>query len=160
MLEAAEAIYSRALDHGVKLLGDPAVVTTALEEVAANVSRVIETKDPPGDPLPIRDLRLYLFRAFLRQVDRLKRKELAIVSLTNVAQVADPPWANPFEQFENKLLLDECLAICDSITQDMASRRMHGFTWEEIGRAYDLSGHAAESRFSHALHQARKRLKI
>lgn len=160
MLEAAEAIYSRALDHGVKLLGDPAVVTTALEEVAANVSRVIETKDPPGDPLPIRDLRLYLFRAFLRQVDRLKRKELAIVSLTNVAQVADPPWANPFEQFENKLLLDECLATCDSVTQDMASRRMGGFTWEEIGRAYELSAHAAEARFSHALRRARKRLKI
>jgi DNA-directed RNA polymerase specialized sigma24 family protein len=160
VLEAAEGIYSRALDHGVKLLGDPAVVTTALEEVAATVSMVIKTKDSPGDPLPIRNLRHYLFRAFLRQIDHLKRKELVAVGLTEVAKVANPPWANPFEQFEHKLLLDECLAICDSVTQDMASRRMHGFTWEEIGRAYDLSAHAAESRFSHALRQARKRLKI
>src|SRR5215510_584305 len=39
VLAAAEAIYPKVLEHGLRLLGDPAVVTTALEEVAARVSR-------------------------------------------------------------------------------------------------------------------------
>jgi hypothetical protein len=114
VLEAAEGIYPRALEHGLKLLGDPAVVTTALEEVAATVSRVIRTKDPPGDPAQVRDLRAYMFRAFLRHVNHLKRKELAVVSLSEAGQISEQRWADPLRELENKMLLDECLAQCDS----------------------------------------------
>jgi DNA-directed RNA polymerase specialized sigma24 family protein len=160
VLAAAEEIYPRALEHGVKLLGDPAAVTTALEEVAATVSLVIKGKDPPGDLARVRNMRAYLFRAFVRHVNRLKRKGLTLVSLSQVAEVADPPWADPLRQFENKILLDECLAQCDFVTQDMAWRRMQKFSWEEIGRIHGLSAHAAEARFSHALKRARERLKI
>lgn len=131
-----------------------------LEEVAAKVSRVVKMQDPPGDPVNIRDLRAYLFRAFLRRVDQLKRKELKLTSLSEAARTLDPPWADPFREFENKLLLDECLAQCDSVVHDMALRRMQGFSWEEVGEAYGPSAHAAESSFSHALRQARERLKI
>jgi DNA-directed RNA polymerase specialized sigma24 family protein len=157
VLEAAEGIYSRALEHGLKLLGDPAVVTTALEEVAATVSRVTKGKDPPAQ---VRDLRAYMFRAFLRHVNHLKRKELAAVALSEAAHKSDPPWADPSREFDNKILLDECLAQCDFIAQDMAWRRMQGFSWEEVGKVHGLSAHAAEARFSHALQQARERLKI
>jgi len=160
VLAAAEGIYSRALEHGLKLLGDPAVVTTALEEIAATVSRVIKAKDPPGDPAQVRDLRAYMFRAFLRHVNRLKRKELTVVSLSEAGQRSAPPWADPSRQFESKILLDECLAQCDFIAQDMAWRRMQGLSWEEVGKVHGLSAHAAEARFSHALQQARERLKI
>ena len=156
MLAAAEVIFPMALDHGMKLLGDPAVVTTALEEVAATVSRTRKVRDPVS-PLQGRDLRAYLFRAFLRYVDRLKRKELVVISLD---QMPHPPWADVQQQFDNKILLDECLTGCDPITQDMASRRMQRFSWEEIGSAYGVSAHAAEARFSHAMRQARERLKI
>src|SRR5437870_2017939 len=160
VLAAAEGIYSRALEHGLKLLGDPAVVTTALEEIAATVSRVIKTKDPPGDPAQVRDLRAYMFRAFLRHVNYLKRKELTVVSLSEAGQILELPWAHSLRELENKMLLDECLAQCDSVAQDMALRRMQGLTWEEVGKIYGLSAHAAEARFSHALQQARERLKI
>ena len=160
VLAAAEGIYPRALEHGLKLLADPAVVTNALEEVAALVSRVVKTKDPPGGPPQVRDLRAYLFRAFLRHVNELKRKELTVVSLSEAAQNLEPPWADPSRGFENKILLDECLTHCDFIAQDMAWRRMQGFSWEEVGKVHSLSAHAAEARFSHALRQARERLKI
>jgi len=160
VLEAAEGIYSRALEHGLKLIGDPAVVTTALEEVAATVSRVIRGKDPPGDLAQVRDLRAYMFRAFLRHVNHLKRKELAVVSLCEAGQMAEPPWADSMRELETKMLLDECLAQCDFIAQDMAWRRMQGLSWEEVGKIHGLSAHAAEARFSHALQQARARLKI
>jgi DNA-directed RNA polymerase specialized sigma24 family protein len=160
VLEAAEGIYSRALEHGLRLLGDPAVVTNALEEVAAIVSRAVRTKDPSGGPAQVRDLRAYLFRAFLRHVNHLKRKELAVVSLSETAEKSEPPWADPSREFENKILLDECLAQCDFIAQDMALRRMQGLSWEEVGKIHGLSAHAAEARFSHALQQARERLKL
>jgi DNA-directed RNA polymerase specialized sigma24 family protein len=160
VLAAAEGIYSRALEHGVKLLGDPAVVATALEEVAAVVSRVIKAKDPPGDPLPVRNLPAYLFRAFLRHVNHLKRKELTLVSLNEVAQIPDHPRANPLRELEFKMLLDECLAQFDFVERDMAWRRMQGLSWEEVGKFHGLSAHAAEARFSHALQKVRERLKI
>jgi len=159
-LEAAEGIYSRALEHGLRLLGDPAVVTTALEEVAATVSRAIKTKDPPRGPGQVRDLRAYMFRAFLRHVNHLKRKELTLVSLSEVGHMSEPAWADALRELENKMLLDECLAQCDFIDQDMAWRRMQGLSWEEVGKIHGLSAHAAEARFSRALQQARERLKI
>jgi len=160
VLEAAEGIYSRAFEHGLRLLGDPAVVTTALEEVAAIVSRAVRTKVPRGDPVQVRDLRAYLFRAFLRHVNHLKRKEVLVVGLSETARKSEPPWADASRELSNKILLDEVLAQCDFIAQDMAWRRMQGFSWEEVGKVHGLSAHAAEARFSHALQQARERLKI
>ena len=136
------------------------MVTTALEEVAATVSQVLKGKDPPGELAHIRDLRAYMFRAFLRHVNHLKCKELAVVSLSEAGQMSEPPWADPLRELETKMLLDECLAQCDFIAQDMAWRRMQGFSWEEVGKIHGLSAHAAEARFSHALQQARERLKI
>jgi DNA-directed RNA polymerase specialized sigma24 family protein len=160
VLAAAEGIYTKALEHGVKLLRDPAVVTTVLEEVAATVSsRFAKTIGRPDGPIQIRDLRAYLFEAFLRHVNELKRKELKLVSLNEVS-FSNPAWADPLRQFDDKILLDECLCRCDPVAQDMALRRMQGFSWEEIGALYGLSAHAAEARFSYALHQARERLKI
>jgi DNA-directed RNA polymerase specialized sigma24 family protein len=160
VLQAAEGIYSRALEHGLKLLGDPSVIASVLEEVAATVTRLIEARDPPGEPTPVRDLRAYLFRAYLRHINRLKRKELIAISLSEVRETSVPPWADPSREFENKILLDECLAQCDFVEQDMAWRRMQGFSWDEVGKVHGLSAHAAEARFSHALQRARKRLKI
>jgi hypothetical protein len=160
VLEAAEGIYSRALEHGVKLLGDPAVVTNMLEEVAATVSQTARVKDPPDKPMQDRELRLYLFRAFLRQVNRLKRKDPNLVSLSEVVAVSNPPWADPLRELEDKMLLDECLALCEPWVEDMALRRVQGFSWDEIGETYGVSGHAAEARFGHALGRARERLNI
>jgi hypothetical protein len=161
VLAAAEEIFPRAFEHGLKLLGDPAVVVTVLEEVAANVSRAVAAKDPPGEPAPIRDLPGYIFRGFLRHVNRLKRKQLALIGLSEASRDSTTPrWADPSRDFENKILVDECLTQCDSVVQDMFWRRMRGFSWEEIGKVYDVSAHTAEARFSAALRRARARLKI
>lgn len=107
-----------------------------------------------------RDLRLYLFRSFLNQVNRLKRKEPTFVGLSELVAVSKAPWADPFRELEDKMLLEEFLTLCKPWMQDMAMRQLQGFSWDEIGEAYGVSGHAAEARFSHALRQARKRLKI
>jgi len=160
VLAAAEKVFHRALEHGLKLLSDPAVVANALEEVAATVSRAIRRKDPPSEPVPIRNLTAYVFKAFVRHVNRLKRKELAMISIADSVEFLRPQWADPTRQLETKILVDECLAQCDFITQDMFWRRLQGFSWEEVGKIHDLSAHAAEARFSHAMRKARERLNI
>ena len=160
VLEAAEEIYPDALEHGRKLLGDPAVVTNVLEEVAASVSQTAKVKNPVGSPMHGRDLRLYLFRSFLNEINRQKRKVPRFVSLSDVVAVSNPPWADPLRELEAKMLLEKFLALCEPWMQDMALRRLQGFSWDEIGAVYGVSGHAAQARFSHALRQTRERLKI
>lgn len=159
VLAAAEEIFPRALEHGLKLLGDSAVIANVLEEVAAAVTRVVsKTEAPRGDPVPIKNLRGYVFRAFVRHANRMRRKQLVLVSSNGDGQASTPRWADPSRDFETKILVDECLAQCDFVTQDMFWRRVQGFSWAEIGEIHGLSGHAAEVRFRHALRRAQARL--
>ena len=160
VLAAAERIYPRVLRHGLKLLGDPALVTDALEEVAAAVSRMFRAKCPVDNATRVHDLHLYIFRGFLRHVNRLKCREVEVISLGEVADLSMLPRVDPTRQIETKILLDECLARCDFLAQDMAWRRSIGFSWEEIGEIHGLSAHAAEARFSYSLRKAKERLKI
>ncbi len=153
VLAAAQSVVPRALKHATNLLGDPAVVANALEEVAAQVSRVVEAK-AAADAAPIRNLAGYVFRAFVRHVNRLKRGGLVLLNGDGVAS----RWADPSGQIETKILVDECLAHFDFVTRDMFWRRLQGFTWEDIGKVHGLSGHAAEVRFNNAARRVKARL--
>ena len=57
-----------------------------------------------------------------------------------------------------KILVDEFLMHCDPAIRDMLCRRMEGYSWKEIGWAYRISSHAAESKFSQALQKIRSNL--
>ena|SRR5579883_2690082 len=158
VLAAAETVFARALEYGTNLLGDPAVVANTLEEVAATVSQLIARRDPPGEPAPIRNLPGYVFRAFVRQVNRLKSKELAVLDAAIAGQTLAQRLADPSRQLEMKLLVDECLAEFDFVERDMCWRRLEGFTWDEIGPVHGLTGHAAEVRFRNAVRAVRAKL--
>ena len=151
VLAAAETVFPRALEYGTNLLGDPAVVANTLEEVAATVSQLVARRDPPGEPAPIRNLPGYVFRAFVRQVNRLKSKELAVLDAAIAGQTLAQRFADPSHQLEMKILVDECLAQFDFTERDMCWRRLEGFTWDEIGPVHGLSGHAAEVKFRNAV---------
>jgi hypothetical protein len=158
VLAAAESVFPRVLEYGTNLLGDSAVVTNTLEEVAATVSQLIARRDPPGQPAPIRNLPGYVFRAFVRQVNRLKSKELAVLDAAIAGQTLTQRLADPSRQLEMKVLVDECLAQFDFTERDMCWRRLEGFTWDEIGPVHALSGHAAEVRFRNAVRAVKAKL--
>lgn len=158
VLVAAVAIFPRALEYGTNWLGDPAVVANTLEEVAATVSQLIARRDPPGEPAPIRNLPGYVFRAFVRKVNRLKSKELAVLDAAIAGQTLAQRLADPARQLEMKILVDECLAQFDFVERDMCWRRLEGFTWDEIGPVHGLSGHAAEVRFRNAVRAVKAKL--
>jgi hypothetical protein len=159
VLAAAEEVIPSALEYGLKMLRDPALVANVLEEVAAAVSRQVSSKDPPGEPLPIQNLAGYVFRGFVRRVNRLKSKQPPLVSSDGDGQPQTVRWADPTRALETKILVGECLAQLDFVTRDMFWRRAQGYSWRDIGKIHGLSGHAAEVRFRSALGRAQVRLR-
>ncbi len=157
VLIAAEEIGRRAIQHAEKLQVDPAIAANLLEEAASAVSRAMERKrDCTQDP--VRDLRAYLFRAFIRRVNKTVMRQLLVENAVRILFVTSHNSTNPLAELEMKILVDELLTRGDPVARDMFYRRIQGLSWEEIGSSYGISAHAAESRFSQALHRIRKRL--
>ncbi len=156
VLSAAEEIGRRAIYHAERLLIDPAVAANLLEEAAATVSRAINAK--PMSQHLIQDLRSYLFRAFLRRVNKRHRRELSAAESLRIHAQETPGSVDPRLSIEHKILINEFLTQCDPTTRDMFCRRMVGFSWKEIGWSYRISGHAAESRFNQTFQKVRKKL--
>ena len=154
VLAASEEILPRAVAHGMKVLGDLAVIATLLEEAAAVVSRRLQS-----DPSLTLDLPGYLLVRFVKKVNRFKRKQVVTPGLSEAFR-ATVAWADPSDRLDTKILLDEFLARCDFITRDMASRRMAGCSWEEIGGVHGMSAYAAEQRVWYVFQQVRGKLKI
>jgi DNA-directed RNA polymerase specialized sigma24 family protein len=137
------------------MLGDPAVAISVLEETAASVSRALVRKPVGGRGID--NLPAYLFRAFLRRLNRTKRRELRVMSASQDS-ILGAQHSDFARELEMKVLVDELLSRCDASIRDMFFRRVQGFSWKEIGTAYGISTHAAEARFSQALRRIRKRL--
>jgi DNA-directed RNA polymerase specialized sigma24 family protein len=148
VLRAAEELAPRLLMYCQKVVGDPATAANLLEESAAAVSRVFQAKKGP----PIRDIHAYLYRAVVRKVNK---------GLRRTPRFTDGLLAGSVDMraiLDRKLLIDELLRSCDPIIREMFYRRVQGFSWGEIGKAYGISGHSAESRFGQALQRIRKRV--
>jgi DNA-directed RNA polymerase specialized sigma24 family protein len=150
VLQAAEQIGRRAIQHAENLLIDPAVAATLLEEAAAAVSRAVDRKRHCNHQ-PIRDVRAYLFRAFIRRVNKTKKRQLMVADAVRLFSAASSKSIDPLAELELKILIDELLTMSDPVVRDMFYRRIQKFSWREIGLSFGISGHAAESRFSQAI---------
>ncbi len=157
VLDAAEEVGRRAIEHAERELIDPAVAATLLEEAAATVSRALEAKRHCTHN-SVRDLPSYLFLAFIRRVNRTKKRQLLLEDALRVRSAVSRDSTDPEAALESKILVDELMTRCDPVTRDMFYRRIQGFSWKEIGLSYGISGHAAESRFNQALHKTGVRL--
>jgi RNA polymerase sigma factor (sigma-70 family) len=158
VMSVSMEIGPRALAYAQNLIGDPALAMNYFEEAAASVSAAIVEKKASGAPA-IRNVAGYLFRTFIRMVDDAKHKEKSREeSLTESGEARIP--LTEEARVETALLLNEVMETCDRPSREIIVLRLEGFTWKEIGKQFDISSHAAESRFSKALDHARKMLKI
>jgi hypothetical protein len=157
VLDAAEKVWRRAIEHAEKEFIDPAIAATLLEDAAATVSRTLRARRHSTQN-GVRDLPSYLFFAFLRRVNRTKKRQLLLDGAVSVHLAGFHNSTDPVAELEMKILLDQLLAKCDPVTRDMFYRRVQGFSWKEIGLSYEISRHAAEARFNLALHKIGKRL--
>jgi DNA-directed RNA polymerase specialized sigma24 family protein len=157
VLSAAEGVRRRAIHHAEKLLVDPAVAANLLEEAAATVSRALKAKN--AEERPVQALESYLFRAFLRRLNRTKRRQSLLADAVDLhAFLSRISW-DPRRSLEMKIFVDELLMQCDPVVRDMLCRRLGGCSWEDVGRAHRISSHAAESKFSQALQKIRKKFR-
>ena len=156
VLTAAEEVRRRAMYHAGKLLIDPAVAANVLEETAAAVSRVLQTKNT--DRNSIRDLESYLFRAFLRRLNRVKKQELLTAQVLEPQAFLSRTAYDPRRTLEMKILVDELLMQFNPMMRDFFCRHVVLSSWREVGRVYGISAHAAESKFSQALQTVKKKL--
>jgi hypothetical protein len=100
VLSAAQEISRRAIRHAERLLIDPAVAANLLEEAAATVSRALKAKN--SHESPVHDLESYLFRAFLRRLNRtMKRQSLLADAADLQAFLSGHSW-NPKRTLEMK----------------------------------------------------------
>jgi DNA-directed RNA polymerase specialized sigma24 family protein len=144
----AQGIANQAVCYAEKLLGDSCVAVNLLEEAAATVSEVIRAKEA-AQIAPIRDVRRYLFRVFLRKVAEARRNE---TTYEDVGQWYSHPCDDSHgDRLDSRILLDQILGHFDSVTREMILRRIEGHSWGEIASEFELSNHAARVRFSKAL---------
>ena len=144
----AQGIANQAVSYAGKFLGDSCVAVNLLEEAAATVSEVIRAKEA-AQIAPIRDVRRYLFRVFLRKVADARRYETPFEEISQWYSYSDDD--SHSDGLDSQLLVYQILGHFDGVTREMILRRIEGHSWGEIAVEFGLSNHAARVRFSKAL---------
>ncbi len=148
VFSVAEGIVGQAVSYAEKFLGDSCVVINLLEEAAATVSDAIRAKEA-AEIAPIRDVRRYLFRVFLRKIAEAGRSETQYEEARQRhSHLCNDSYV---DGLDSQILLDQILGHFDSVTREMILRRIESHSWDEIASEFDLSNHAARVRFSKAL---------
>lgn len=147
----AEEIAPRAVHYGERLLGDPAVALTLFEEVAANVSRALEQKATSGGS-HVREMRPYLFRAYLRRISAVRKKNPSLRCGTEPHLQRQSRDAES-RKIETRVLVRELSDCCDKVTQTILQRRLEGCSWKQIEQQCGMSANAAALRLRRVLRQ-------
>jgi len=157
VMDAAEQIGRRAIRHAEKLQLDPAIAASLLEEAAAAVTHALNRKSNRAQE-NVRDLRGYLFRAFIRRINKSLKHRLRVENAVRILYLTSRNSTDPRAELEMKMLIDESLTRGGPVVRDMLYRRVEGLSWNDIGPFYGISAHDAESRFSQALKRIRRML--
>jgi hypothetical protein len=154
VLAVAQEIAPQALCYAEKFVGDLCVAMNFLEEAAGAVSEAVHAKEAAKVP-PIRDLRAYLYRAYLRRI-AAERQHGTYMQLSIEDHLIPNEALDVEARVEAKLLLKQILGMRDRKTRAIIWGRMEGRSWDEI--AYDLvtSNHAARLHYSKALRAIRE----
>ena len=154
VLLVARDIAPQAVSYAQKFLADPCVAVNLLEEAAATVSEAVLAKQVAA-LTPIRDLRPYLYRAFLRRVSAERRTEIRQEEgfEDRLRLQEDMSFE---EKFEARLLLKQILCMCDRNTLWIIWERIEGRSWEEIAGDMLMTNHAARLHCSRALRAIRE----
>lgn len=158
VFSVALEIAPRLIAHAQNMIGDSAVAATSLEEAAAAISAAIKEKQRTGAP-PVRDIGAYLFRAFIRIIDREEQKEAQLDQ--SIQELGETHGAQAEQgRVEAAILINEIMSTCDRASRQIILLRLREYSWQEIGERFGISASAAEARYHKALDRARKKLRI
>jgi len=154
VLTIAQEIAPQAVAYAEKFIGDPCVAVNLLEEAAATVSEAVRAKEAAQ----IRDMRAYLYRAFLRRIGEEERNEARLQeALEDDLRLGET--ISTEARVEVKLVLKQILSMCDRKTRAIIWGRIEGRSWDEISYDVVMSNHAARLHYSKALRAIRDALK-
>ena len=152
----AQNIAPQAVSYAQKYLADPCVAMNLLEEAAATVSQAVLAKQASHLP-PIRDLRAYLYRAFLRRISAQRKTELQLDDAFECHLCLKE--AKSFaEVLQARILLKQILRVCDRKTRWIVWGRIEGRSWDEIADDVVMSNRAARLHYSRSLREIRRAL--
>jgi hypothetical protein len=154
VLSVAQIIAPQAVSYAQKYLADSCVALNLLEEAAATVSQAVHAKQASNLP-PIRNLRAYLYRAFLRRVSAQRKTELQLENAFEYQLCLKE--AKSFEEILlARLLLKHILLVCDRKTRWIVWGRIEGRSWDEIAQDVVMSNRAARLHYSRSLRDIRR----
>jgi len=157
VLSVAQEMAPQALAYAQNFIGDPCVAMNLLEEAAATVSEAARAKETARIPL-IRDMRAYLYRAFLRRIGEEERSEARLQeTLEDELRLGETMSVEA--KVEVKLVLKQILSMCDRKTRAILWGRIEGRSWDEISYDVVMSNHAARLHYSKALRAIRDALR-
>ena len=157
VLSVAQEMAPQALAYAEKFIADPCIAMNLLEEAAATVSEVARAKETAQNP-PIRDMRAYLYRAFLRRIGEEERNQARLQeALEDDLRLSETTTVEA--RVEVKLVLKQILSMCDRKTRAIIWGRIEGRSWDEISYDVVMSNHAARLHYSRALRAIRDALK-
>lgn len=157
VLSAANEIAPKALLYAEKFVADSCVAINLLEEAAATVSEAVHAKEAAQAP-PIRDMRAYVYRAFLHRIAEERRSEERRQQAIEEHFRPDEE-ASVEAQTERKLALKQVLSMCDRKTREIIWSRTEGRSWDDIAYGCVMSNHAARLHYSKALKEIRDALR-
>ncbi|HYY72962.1 MAG TPA: hypothetical protein VE778_05160 [Candidatus Bathyarchaeia archaeon] len=157
VLSAANEIAPQALSYAANFVRDPCVAMNLLEEAAASVSEAVRAKEAAQVP-PIRDMRAYLYRAFLRRIAEERRNEDRVQEAIDDHFGLDEA-ASVEAKVERKLALKQILSVCDRKTLEIIWGRIEGRSWDDIAYGCVMSNHAARVHYSKVVRDIREALK-
>lgn len=149
VLSVAQEMAPQALAYAENFIGDPCVAVNLLEETAATVSEAVRAKETAQIP-PIRDMRAYLYRAFLRRIGEEERNQVPLQEALADDLRLDETMSIE-ARVEVKLVLKQILGMCDRRTRAIIWGRIEGRSWDEISYDVVMSNHAARLHYSKAL---------
>ena len=154
VLSVAQESAPQAVSYVQKYLADPCIAINLLEEAAATVSQAVLAKRASNLP-PIRDMRAYLYRAFLRRVSAYRQTELQMEdAFEEQFRLIE---GKSFDEIaEARLLLKQILRMCDRKTRWIVWERIEGRSWDEIAYDMAMSNRAARLHYSRSVRKIRE----
>ena len=156
VLSVAQDIAPQAVSYAQKSLADPCVAVNLLEEAAATVSEAVLAKQLADLP-PVRNMRAYLYRAFLRRLSATRKTEIRLEEAFEERLRLNEGMSFQ-EKMEARLLLKQIICMCDRKTMWIVWERIEGRSWDEIASNCVTTNRAARLLYSRALRGIREAL--
>jgi hypothetical protein len=145
-------VYFRYRGHTDRVRSERGLV----EEAAATVSEAVLAKQLAELP-PVRNIRAYLYRAFLRRLSSTRHAEIRLEEALEERLRLNEGMSFD-EKLEARLLFKQILCMCDRKTMWIVWERIEGRSWDEIAHDCVMTNRAASLHYSRALREIREAL--